>query len=136
MTSSPSLLVVDDDAIDTRFIKNAIHAADDSIELAFARDGEDAIRQLEDGHRPRIILTDLNMPKMDGHKLIQRLRAHKDWKKIPTIVLSTSTDQEDIDLSYEFHANAYIAKPDTVSGYEQVGSFIKSFWLKHVRLPS
>ncbi len=136
MTTEPTLLIVDDDAIDTRFITNAIRKADESIQLEFARDGEDALKRLEDGPRPKIILTDLNMPRMNGHELIRKLRKHKDWKNIPTIVLSTSTDQKDIDLSYEFHANAYLSKPDNLSGYDEIGSFIKSFWLDQVRLPS
>lgn len=136
MTVNACLLIVDDDSFDTRFISNAIRKADDSIQLEFARDGADAIKRLEDGPKPKIILTDLNMPRMNGHELIRRLRDHKDWKKIPTIVLSTSTDQKDVDLSYEFHANAYLSKPDNLSGYDEIGAFIKSFWLEHVRLPS
>ena len=136
MAHFPSLLIVEDDMIDTKFISNAIRKADESIEVEFARDGEDALRKLEDGPRPQIILTDLNMPRMNGHQLLKHLRAHRDWKRIPTIVLSTSSDQRDVDISYEFHANAYLTKPDSISGYDQVVSFIKSFWLEQVRLPS
>ena len=125
MNERVSILVVEDDPIDVRFIRQALTAVDKSIDVNVARDGREAIQLLNEKTTPDLIVSDLNMPGMNGHDLLEAIKNHVDWKKIPTIILSTSSNQRDINECYSMHANAYIVKPDTVAAYGQIAKQLK-----------
>ena len=125
-----SILLVEDDPIDQKFIKRALLKEDQDLHVQVAKDGESALEVLSNGDRPRMIVTDLNMPGIGGHALLETIKTADQWKRIPTIVLSTSNDRAEIERSYDEHANAYIVKPDTVAGYSQVARLLKEFWVE------
>ncbi|RMH41464.1 MAG: response regulator [Deltaproteobacteria bacterium] len=76
-----------------------------------ASDGVDALKKLATGERPDIILTDINMPIMDGLKLVQRVRADDRLRDVPIVVITTEGGAEDRARALALGANAYIAKP-------------------------
>lgn len=76
-----------------------------------AGDGVDALRQLAAGTRPDIILTDINMPIMDGLKLVQRVRTDANLREVPIIIITTEGGAEDRARALALGANAYITKP-------------------------
>ncbi len=67
--------------------------------------------------RPGIILLDLNLPKIDGRKVLSELKSNDGLKRIPVIVFTTSTDERDIEYCYSIGANSYIEKPVDISGF-------------------
>jgi two-component system chemotaxis response regulator CheY len=82
-----------------------------NLSIVEADDGVDALRKLAGGSRPDIILTDINMPIMDGLKLVKRVRTDPTHKETPIIVITTEGSNEDRQRALQLGANAYITKP-------------------------
>ncbi len=135
MPKQIGILIVEDDLKDQKFILRALNKADENLKIEIAKDAECALEALQNGSNPRIIVTDLNMPGMGGRGLLDVLKSDDRFKNIPTIVLSTSDNETDVDDSYNRKANAYMVKPDSVAGYQKVASLLNDFWLKEVKLP-
>ena len=81
------------------------------LEITEADDGVDALKKLSGGVRFDIILTDINMPIMDGLKLVKRVRSDPTHKTTPIIIITTEGAQEDRERAMQLGANAYITKP-------------------------
>jgi two-component system, chemotaxis family, response regulator Rcp1 len=140
--SSPIvLLLIEDSPGDVRLTKEAFREADQSIEIHVAVDGVDAMNFLnrEDVHvdapRPDLILLDLNLPRMDGREVLSRIKRDESLKLIPTVILTTSSAEEDIVWSYELHANVYLTKPVQFDEFEELVRSIRDFWLTLAHLP-
>ena len=133
--TNTAILLVEDDIKDQKFILRALNKANEGLNVEVAKDAERALDVLHSGSLPKIIITDLNMPGMGGKGLLDILKSDDRYKMIPTIVLSTSENEADIDDSYNRHANAYLVKPDSIAGYQRVASLLQEFWLKEVKLP-
>jgi CheY-like chemotaxis protein len=135
MTHSSIILIVEDDPVDVRFIRRALSQVDENLTVETARDGQAAIEYLAGGKLPQLILTDLNMPRMNGYDLLKTLKNAPLWKSIPTIIFSTSSDVNDIKYCYSEHANAYLVKPDSMAAYSQIANLLKKFWFEQIELP-
>jgi CheY-like chemotaxis protein len=85
--------------------------------------------------RPHFILLDLNLPKMDGREVLAHIKNDESLKTIPTIILTTSTAEEDIIRSYQLQANCYLSKPVQLDEFESVVKSINDFWLTRAKLP-
>jgi CheY-like chemotaxis protein len=109
--------------------------------LSVVTDGEEAIEFLtrngkyNDAPRPDLILLDLNLPKMDGREVLEKIKADPDLKRIPVLVLSTSRSDRDVAGAYEHRANCYLAKPSELDEYLDVVRAIEAYWLSCVALP-
>jgi len=135
------ILLVEDNPGDARLalesfkeskIRNALHWVQDGVEaLAFMR------RQgrYTNEPRPDVILLDLNMPKMDGRRVLAEIKSDDDLKRIPVVILTISKSEEDILKTYNLHANCYITKPLDLDQFMKVIRSIEDFWLTIVRLP-
>jgi two-component system chemotaxis response regulator CheY len=102
-------LVVEDSQVMRQLLVFALNRVRD-MEVVEAADGVDALRKLQVG-RFDIIITDINMPIMDGLKLIKRVRSDESYKTVPIIVVTTEGSQEDRSRALTLGANAYITKP-------------------------
>lgn len=104
-----------------------------------ARDGKAAIdmltQSLKSGSLPDLILLDVNLPRVNGHEVLQHIKQHEHLRRIPVIMLSTSSTQQDINLSYQYHANCYVTKPVEAGDYVTAISKIEDFWMNVVELP-
>jgi two-component system, chemotaxis family, response regulator Rcp1 len=135
------ILLVEDSPGDIRLTLEVFRAADASVRLHVANDGAEAIAFLRraTGHatapRPALILLDLNMPKMDGRELLALIKTDDDLKQIPTVILTTSTADEDVVTSYKLHANSYLRKPVALDRFEELVKGINDYWLKTASLP-
>jgi len=78
---------------------------------------------------PKIILLDLSLPKLDGHEVLKQIRANDSTKHIPVVVLSTSTKEADIHLSYKLGGNSYISKPTIYEEFYNAIEGIGRYWL-------
>lgn len=136
------ILLVEDNAADVRLTIEALREGKVRNRLTVARDGEEALEILQrkgthaDAARPDLILLDLNLPRKDGREVLAILKADDRLKRIPVVVLTTSSAEQDILKSYELHANCYITKPVDLNQFVNVVRSIDEFWLTIVRLPS
>jgi CheY-like chemotaxis protein len=135
------ILLVEDNAADVRLTQEALREGKVHNRLTVARDGEEALEILlrrgphAEAARPDLVLLDLNLPRKDGREVLATLKADDDLKRIPVVVLTTSSAEVDILRSYQLHANCYITKPVDLEQFVNVVKSIDEFWLTIVRLP-
>ena len=135
------VLLVEDSPGDVRLTKEAFHDANKAIHLHVASDGVEAMAFLNregrygDAPRPDFILLDLNLPKMDGREVLALIKQDDTLKTIPTIILTTSDAEADIEKSYQLQANCYLTKPVQFDDFEGVVKSINDFWLTKAKLP-
>jgi len=129
------VLLVEDSPGDVRLIREALCAANSSICLHVATDGAEAMAFLkrEGDHAkaplPKLILLDLNLPKLDGREILSYLKREDGLLAIPTVVISASEDEADIEKCYQFRANCYVQKPKHLDAFRSLVEDIHSFWL-------
>ncbi len=114
MTQQPkdtryNVLVVEDSPPMRKMIVFALSRVRE-LQVTEADDGVDALRKLAQ-QRYHLILTDINMPILDGLKLVKRLRADRTYKETPIIIITTEGAAEDRKRALDLGANAYITKP-------------------------
>lgn len=135
------ILLVEDNAADVRLTIEALREGKVQNHLSVARDGEEAMSLLlregpfVDATPPDLILLDLNLPKKDGREVLAEIKAHPVLRRIPVVVLTTSSAEADILESYSLHANCYITKPVDLEQFVKVVRSIDDFWLTIVCLP-
>ncbi len=147
MTSATSagraieILLVEDDPGDELITREAFEHNKLKNNLHVAHDGEQGLDflyqrgQFEGAPRPDLILLDLNLPKYDGRQLLEKVKSDPDLSRIPIVVLTTSSAEEDILRSYELHANAYVTKPVDLDQFMSAVRQIDEFFVQVVRLP-
>jgi CheY-like chemotaxis protein len=135
------ILLVEDDAGDELITREALEHNKFKNKLHVAHDGEEGLNFLyrrgkfQDVPRPDLILLDLNLPKYDGRQLLEKIKSDADLARIPVVVLTTSSAEEDILRSYKLHANAYVTKPVDLDQFISAVRQIDEFFLQVVRLP-
>jgi len=135
------VLLVEDSPGDVRLTQEAFRAANSAIRLHVAVDGIEALAFLSqegvyaDAPRPDLILLDLNLPRMDGREVLKHIRGTDSLKTIPTVILTTSDAEIDINQSCTLHANSYLSKPVQLDDFENLVKSIDDFWFKKAKLP-
>ena len=135
------VLLIEDDPGDIVITREAFKNHKIRNTLRVARDGQEGLDYLyqrgahQDAPRPDLILLDLNLPKYDGHQLLEKIKSDPEICHIPVIVLTTSAAEEDILRSYRLHANAYVTKPVGFEQFMHVIREIDEFFVQVVRLP-
>lgn len=136
------ILLVEDNPGDVELTKKALKNGNILNNLTVAADGEEAMNMLRKKGlyakqpTPDLILLDLNLPKKDGREVLQEIKTDDDLKKIPVVVLTTSSAEEDILKTYNLHANCYITKPVDLDQFMKVIRTLKEFWLHIVKFPT
>lgn len=135
------VLLVEDNPGDVRLIKEAFKEGKVICTLNVVGDGVEAMEYMNQegpyaqSTRPDIIMLDLNLPRKDGREVLQELKSNEKFKRIPVMVLTTSSAEEDILKSYDLHANCYITKPVDLDQFMNLVKSIENFWLTIVKLP-
>ena len=135
------ILLVEDSPGDIRLTQEALKDAKMLNNLSVCTDGEEGMAflrregQYSDAPRPDLILLDLNMPKKDGREVLAEIKNDQLLRRIPVVMLTTSTAERDILASYDLHANCYITKPVDLDQFITVVQTIEDFWLTIVKLP-
>jgi chemotaxis family two-component system response regulator Rcp1 len=136
------MLLVEDNPGDARLAMEALKDAKVNNNLNWVKDGVEAMtflrRQGEytNAPRPDVILLDLNLPKKDGREVLADIKGDDDLRRIPVVILTVSSAEEDIIKTYNLHANCYIQKPLDLGQFIEVVKSIESFWLSIVKLPT
>jgi len=86
--------------------------------------------------RPDLILLDLNLPKKDGRQVLAEIKDDDNLKRIPVVILTVSSAEEDVLKAYNLHANCYITKPIDLGQFMKVVRSVEDFWLTIVKLPN
>lgn len=140
-TKEIHILLVEDNEGDIVLTTEALEEGKIKNTFSVVRDGWEAIQYLEkkegyeDAEEPDLVLLDINLPKMNGHKVLKHIKNNKDLKHIPVIMLTTSSDESDVIKSYENHSNCYITKPVDINRFLEVIASIENFWISIVQLP-
>ena len=135
------ILLVEDNPGDARLAREALRDSKIRNSLSHVKDGVEALaflrRQGEYAASPHpdLILLDLNLPRKDGREVLSEIKADPNLRRIPVVVLTISTDEEDVLKSYNLHANCYVTKPLDLSQFLKVIRSIEEFWLTIVKLP-
>ncbi len=134
------ILLVEDNEGDIELTKEAFEEAKFRNNLHIAEDGDEALDYLfkRNGHEgavtPDVVLLDLNLPGTDGREVLETIKADDVLKRVPVIVLTSSSAERDIIESYNLHANCYIVKPVDAMKFMNVVQQIESFWVDIVCL--
>ena len=135
------IFLVEDNKADIRLIEEALKNSSIFYKLVTVRNGVDAMAYLRregeyaDALRPDLIVLDLNLPKKDGREVLEEIKSDSQLKRIPVIVLTTSSNEDDIHQSYDLNANCYITKSRNLSQLFAIVKRIEEFWLTTVTLP-
>lgn len=135
------ILLVEDNEGDILLTTEALEEKKIVNKISVARDGQEALDfvlkqgSYKDAPTPDLILLDVNLPKKNGHEVLQIIKTTESIQQIPVIMLTTSSSEKDINLSYKHHANCYITKPVEVGAFLEAITSIEDFWLTIVKLP-
>lgn len=138
---SVEILLVEDNLGDIRLTQVALKDSKIANTLNVVKDGVDALAYLRregpfaNATRPDIILLDLNLPRKDGREVLEEIKADESLRRIPVVVLTTSSADEDIVRSYNLHANCFITKPVDLNSFVTIVKSIEHFWFQIVKLP-
>ena len=136
------ILLVDDNFADIDLMKEGLQSTKVNHNLQLAMDGVEALAMLrrqtgyENAVRPDLILLDLSLPKKDGRAVLAELKSDPELRRIPVIILTSSRAPEDVQKSYDLHANCYITKSIEWDKFMTAIKSIEEFWLGIVKLPS
>lgn len=112
------ILLIEDDGDDIELLREAFDMNNVNCHIDVVTEGDRAMPFLENAHElPDVIVMDLNLPKLHGREILAQIKNSGSLSKIPVVVLTTSSLQDDIKFSYSMGANQYITKPNTIEGF-------------------
>ncbi|MBA3464329.1 MAG: response regulator [Deltaproteobacteria bacterium] len=126
-----NLLLVEDDEVDVITVRRAFAAAKLPTQVTVARNGLEALELLRSGAFPpgrRLVLLDINMPKMTGIELLREVRADPALSALTVIVMTTSNDDRDRVEAFRLNVAGYIVKPVTYQAFEKAMAMISAYW--------
>jgi CheY-like chemotaxis protein len=136
---SLNILLVEDNEGDILLTMEAFEESKIVNTIKVIRDGEEAIMFFEaltdKAQHPDLVLLDVNLPKKNGHEVLMYIKNNDKFRSIPVIMLTTSSSEKDIALSYKSHVNCYITKPIEVSDFMKAITKIEDFWINIVSIP-
>ncbi|HEY7672812.1 MAG TPA: response regulator [Gammaproteobacteria bacterium] len=129
-----TILLVEDDDVDVKALRWAFDSLRIANPLLVACDGVEALKMLPSLPRPYLIITDVNMPRMNGIELLRKLRASDDFHDSIVFVLTTSNDEEDKIDAYNLNVAGYMLKSDMGMSFTRAIALIENYW-KVVEFP-
>jgi two-component system response regulator len=139
------ILLVEDNPNDVKLTLNAFKTANLANSVYVARDGVEALEFLFGAgsspderlqERPKLILLDLKLPRLDGHEVLKRIKGDPRTSDIPVVILTSSAEERDVMRTYEVGANSYIVKPVDFEQFTESVRDIGKYWLEINHTPS
>jgi two-component system, response regulator len=133
------ILLVEDNLNDVKLTMNAFKTANLANSVHIARDGVEALEFLFGAasspdetlqERPKLILLDLKLPRLDGHEVLKRIKDDPRTSAIPVVILTSSAEERDVMRTYEVGANSYIVKPVDFEQFTESVRDIGKYWLE------
>jgi CheY-like chemotaxis protein len=133
------ILLVEDNEGDILLTTEALEDSKIINKVTVMRDGKAAVDFFESltdpEERPDLVLLDINLPKKNGHEVLQYIKQNESYNLIPVIMLTTSSSERDILSAYKHYANCYITKPMDVAEFIAAIAKIEDFWINIVSIP-
>jgi two-component system, response regulator len=140
-----TILLAEDDSDDRVLVQKAFQEIDQADDLFFVQDGIELLQYLHkqgrystpnSAPRPDLILLNLNMPRMDGRQALAEIKTDPDLRSIPVVVLTNSSNQEDILRTYDLGGAGFIIKPKTFIDMLEIVKVLNQYWFEVVELAS
>jgi two-component system response regulator len=131
------VLLVEDNPFDAELTIRALRKNNITTNFKHVKDGAEALEYIfasgayegrDINEKPKVILLDLKMPRVDGFEVLYRVKMDNNTKKIPVVVLTSSKESPDINKSYELGANSYIVKPVEYDGFLKAVMEVGLYW--------
>ena len=132
------ILLVEDNPADVKLFQAGLSGP---YHISVAESGAEALDRLfqrgkfKEEPRPNVVVLDLNVPLLNGHEVLNVMKANSKLRSIPSIIFSASTNPDDIEKAYDFGASAYIVKPTNLEDVERTLSAFVDFWIARVVYP-
>lgn len=133
-----TILLVEDNPDDEELTLRALRKNNINNTVVVARDGVEALDYFfgtgiyagrDTAQQPQVVLLDLNLPRVDGHGVLARMRADERTRRVPVVVLTSSKEQEDIVAAYNGGANSYVRKPVEFGRFLEAVRQLGMYWL-------
>ena len=138
-----NIMLVEDNPADMRLVREALAEGEIAAHLDWAPSGEDALDRLRGRGAyagaptlPDLVLLDLNLPGLHGQEVLAEIKSDPALRRIPVLVLTSSSARTDVLAAYAAHANAYLVKPDAYDEFLALIEGVRSHWLGTVLLPN
>ena len=146
MTLEPSgpILLVEDNPDDVDLTLRAFQRAGIHHPVEVVADGVEALEYLfaQGPHAaragrplPAVVLLDLNLPRLDGHEVLRRIRADARTRLLPVVILTSSVEEEDVARGYGGGCNSYVRKPVSYTEFVEAARQLGVYWLNLNRAP-
>ena len=138
MSRSGIILLVEDNPDDADLTRRAFERSKVVNEIVVAKDGHEALDYLfatgafegrEPDRTPEVILLDLNLPKLNGLEVLRRVRADDRTRRLPVVILTSSNEEKDVSLSYDFGANSFVRKAVDFAEFLVTARQLGVYWL-------
>ena len=135
---SKFILLVEDNPDDEALTLRAFKRQKLANEIIVARDGQEALEFLRGtgqysardiGMLPQVILLDLKLPKIDGLEVLRAIRVEEHTKRVPVVILTSSSEEQDVVASYDLGANSYVRKPVDFEQFMEAARHLGLYWL-------
>jgi len=146
MSNSPiEILLVEDNIHDAELTIRALKKVNLANNLVHVQDGEEALNfifgkgQYADRNihqRPKVILLDIKMPKVDGIEVLRQIKTNETTKAIPVVIMTSSREEQDLITSYQLGVNSYVVKPVNFEAFAKAISDLGLYWLIINQLPT
>jgi two-component system response regulator len=136
--NSKSILLIEDNSSDIGLTRRALEKSHIANEMIVVEDGQQALEYLFGGdpltgrkmkELPALVLLDLKLPKVDGLQVLRRIRADDRTSRLAVVILTTSSEEQDIAQSYDLGANSYIRKPVDFTQFAEAIQHLGLYWL-------
>lgn len=141
MTKNLEILLVEDSVSDAFLTQQALKNVPDVGSLSTVADGIEALEYLRGldrfagRPRPDLVLLDLNMPRKDGRELLAEVKNDPELRRIPIVVLTSSSSERDVLAAYDLHANCYVVKSMDFPTFSRTIRAVAAYWLNVAALP-
>jgi two-component system response regulator len=132
------ILLVEDNPDDEILTLRALKKANVANRIEVVRDGAEALDFVfgagsyagrDTSDMPQLILLDLKLPKVSGLQVLERIRSDERTKRIPVVILTSSTEEVDIKSGYDLHVNSFVSKPVNFQEFSEVVQRLGMYWL-------
>ena len=142
-TTPMIILIADDDADDRMFLEQAMRQNGYDHAIRFVEDGEELMEYLHQHGRydavsapwPNMLILDLNMPRKNGFQALSEIKDDPKLRRLPVIVMTTSSADEDVVKTYTLGVNSFVTKPFNFNRLVEMVGTLKTYWMDTVKLP-
>ena len=133
------ILLVEDNPADAQMLRTALGKTGLPVEITHLRDGVEAVEYLASEQKPAkccdVVLLDLNLPRLNGFEVLEQIRSCEELKSLPVVIMSGSSNADEIDHCYQAGANSYICKPIHLDEILATAAWFVAYWSNCVKLP-